>query len=424
MAIDLSPCATFLYTVLASHLTATLIATTPRKSFFRILGNFILCFIAYKQWTNIPNIPGSDTIRGMVAASVVISLLYATNLLFMTGIDLNDLIREKLAGPLSMGLRARIDAALKIVQNTRGIGTSWQVKGTPSHPAFYEPNRRSPDRGAYVLRQMVILIWQYLLLDAVTVPLKRMSVEDRAREMGPGTEWLFWNASPEQWTRKFKTGVIGWFVIARLIIDSNHRLFSIVAVGIGGSSPELWPPFFGSMWDAYTIRGFWGTFWHQSLRWILTSWSSLITRTILRLPRPSLVERYLNILLAFSVSGLIHVAYDIGSNVPLERSGAMHFFCSFAFGIMLEDAVQEAWKRLTGNRTVKSGETTIWKKIVGFVWVAVFLSVVTPFYAYPSLQVPKAAVPYSIAEKAGITPTLSAAVVGMLITKFWLGGDE
>ncbi|KAJ9254579.1 hypothetical protein DTO195F2_6564 [Paecilomyces variotii] len=424
MAIDLSPCATFLYTVLASHLTATLIATTPRKSFFRILGNFILCFIAYKQWTNIPNIPGSDTIRGMVAASVVISLLYATNLLFMTGIDLNDLIREKLADPLSMGLRARIDAALKIVQNTRGIGTSWQVKGTPSHPAFYEPNRRSPDRGVYVLRQMVILIWQYLLLDAVTVPLKRMSVEDRVREMGPGTEWLFWNASPEQWTRKFKTGVIGWFVIARLIIDSNHRLFSIVAVGLGGSSPELWPPFFGSMWDAYTIRGFWGTFWHQSLRWILTSWSSLITRTILRLPRPSLVERYLNILLAFSVSGLIHVAYDIGSNVPLERSGAMHFFCSFAFGIMLEDAVQEAWKRLTGNRTVKSGETTIWKKVVGFVWVAVFLSVVTPFYAYPSLQVPKAAVPYSIAEKAGITPTLSAAVVGMLITKFWLGGEE
>lgn len=124
------------------------------------------------------------------------------------------------------------------------------------------------------------------------------------------------------------------------------------------------------------------------------------------------------------MSGLIHVAYDIGSNVPLERSGAMHFFCSFAFGIMLEDAVQEAWKRLTGNRTVKSGETTIWKKVVGFVWVAVFLSVVTPFYAYPSLQVPKAAVPYSIAEKAGITPTLSAAVVGMLITKFWLGGEE
>ncbi|KAJ9202660.1 putative toxin biosynthesis protein Tri7-like protein [Paecilomyces variotii] len=424
MAIDLSPCATFLYTVLASHLTATLIATTPRKSLFRILGNFILCFIAYKQWTNIPNIPGSDTVRGMVAASVVISLLYATNLLFMTGIDLNDLIREKLADPLSMGLRARIDAALKIVQNTRGIGTSWQVKGTPCHPAFYEPNRRSPDRGVYVLRQMVILIWQYLLLDAVTVPLKLMSVEDRAREMGPGTEWLFWNASPEQWTRKFKTGVIGWFVIARLIIDSNHRLFSIVAVGLGGSPPELWPPFFGSMWDAYTIRGFWGTFWHQSLRWILTSWSSLITRTILRLPRPSLVERYLNILLAFSVSGLIHVAYDIGSNVPLERSGAMHFFCSFAFGIMLEDAVQEAWKRLTGNRTGKSGETSIWKKFVGFVWVAVFLSVVTPFYAYPSLQVPKAAVPYSIAEKAGITPTLSAAVVGMLITKFWLGGEE
>ncbi|KAJ9299847.1 hypothetical protein DTO271G3_2731 [Paecilomyces variotii] len=424
MAIDLSPCATFLYSVPASHLTATLIATTPRKSFFRILGTFILCFIAYKQWTNIPNIPGSDIIRGTAATSVVISLLYATNLLFITGVDLNDLIREKLADPSSMGLRARIDAGLKIVQNTRGIGTSWQVKGTPSHPAFYEPNRRSPDRGVYVLRQMVILVWQYLLLDAATIPVKRMSVEDRVHEMGPGTEWLFWNAGPEQWTRKFKTGVIGWFVIARLMIDSSHRLASIVAVGLGGSSPELWPPFFGSMWDAYTIRGFWGTFWHQALRWILTSWSSLITRTVMRLPRPSLIERYLNILLAFSVSGIIHVACDIGSNVPLERSGAMLFFCSFAFGIMLEDAVQEAWKRLTGTPTGKSGETPIWKKVVGFVWVAVFISVVTPFYLYPSMQETKASVPYSIAEKTGITPTLSAAVVGMLITKFWLGGEE
>ncbi|GAD92916.1 hypothetical protein NFIA_100450 [Paecilomyces variotii No. 5] len=423
MAIDLSPYTTFLYSVPAGNLTAALLATTSRNSIPRVLGFLVLCFIVYKQWTSVPNVPGPDIVRGTAASGTVSAFLAQTNLLFLTGIDVNDLIREKLADP-SMGLRARFDGAMKLVQGTRGIGTSWQVKGTPPHPAFYGPKRRSPDRGVFVSRQLFILIWQYLFLDAVSTTFMGMSIEDRVREMGPGTEMLFWNATPEQWMRKFKIGVIGWLVVCRLLIDSTYRLISVIAVGLGGSSPELWPPFFSSMWEAYTIRGFWGTFWHQGLRWTLTSWASLITRTILRLPRPSLVERYLHLFLAFSVSGLIHVACDLGSSIPLERSGAMRFFCSFAFGIMVEDAVQEAWRQLTGNRAEKSEDVPIWKKAVGLVWVAAFLTFVTPFYAYPSLQVPKAAVPYSIAEKLGMAPAISAAVVGMIITKFWLGGEE
>lgn len=257
MAIDLSPYATYLYCVPAGNLTAALLATTSRNSLPRIIGFLVLCLIAYKQWTNIPNVPGPDVVRGTAASGTVANLLYQTNLLFLTGINPNDLIREKLAD-LSMGLRGRINGAMKIVQGTRGIGTSWQVKGTPPHPAFYEPNRRSPDRWVFVSRQMFILIWQYLFLDAVSTTFKGLSIEDRAREMGPGTESLFWNATPEQWARKFKIGVIGWFVVCRLLIDSTYRLISVIAVGLGGSSPELWPPFFASMWDAYTIRGFWG----------------------------------------------------------------------------------------------------------------------------------------------------------------------
>lgn len=88
---------------------------------------------------------------------------------------------------------------------------------------------------------------------------------------------------------------------------------------------------------------------------------------------------------------------------------------------MVEDGIQEAWRRLTG--TQKSEVVPMWKKVIGFVWVAAFICAVTPLYAYPNVQEPKPAVPYSVAEKTGVSAAATAAVVGMLISKIWLGGE-
>lgn len=257
MAFDFSPYTPFVYAVVVSQFTGTLIATTARNSLPRVIGVFVLAFILYQQLIKVPYIRGFDAVRGTAASSFIVVFLQSVNLLLITGIDANDLICDKLADA-SMGIRGRIDAAMKLIGSPRAIGTGWQVKGTPPHPAFYEPNRKSPDRGIFVLRQTLIFISQYLLIDAITTSFSGVSIEDRIRLMGPGTQFLFWGATSEQWMARIKISLIGWFVVSRLLIDATYRICSIVAVVLGGSSPEVWPPFFGSMWDAYTIRGFWG----------------------------------------------------------------------------------------------------------------------------------------------------------------------
>ncbi|PGH12838.1 hypothetical protein AJ79_04062 [Helicocarpus griseus UAMH5409] len=178
---------------------------------------------------------------------------------------------------------------------------------------------------------------------------------------------------------------------------------------------------FGGMGDAYTLRGFWGKFWHQLLRWSYTSVSNHFTRRILRLRHPSLIERYANILTIFILSGLGHVLVFAGSGIPMaEWSGSMLFFCSFAAGFMTEDGVQELWRR-TGieKRLFADGRNarglSLFKRIVGWVWVLGFLSVVSPFFCYPMSRVPtgkEGMVPYSVVERVGVEGALGTVVAG------------
>lgn len=41
-------------------------------------------------------------------------------------------------------------------------------------------------------------------------------------------------------------------------LGGSHAIVSVVAVGSGMSEPELWPDFFGSVWDLYSVRNAWG----------------------------------------------------------------------------------------------------------------------------------------------------------------------
>jgi hypothetical protein len=45
----------------------------------------------------------------------------------------------------------------------------------------------------------------------------------------------------------------------------------------------------------------------------------------------------------------------------------MLVFQSFAFGIMVEDAVQAIWRRLTGEKFQFQESVPVWKKTIGFV---------------------------------------------------------
>jgi hypothetical protein len=57
---------------------------------------------------------------------------------------------------------------------------------------------------------------------------------------------------------------VNWIWIAYLMLEICHSIFAIIFVVILRlDTPESWPPLFGSPLEAWTIRRFWGKFWHK-----------------------------------------------------------------------------------------------------------------------------------------------------------------
>jgi hypothetical protein len=98
----------------------------------------------------------------------------------------------------------------------------------------------------------------------------------------------------------------------------------------------------------------------------------------------------------------MHLIMDLKCGLAASDSGALSCFLIQPFGIMFEDGCQELFrraKRAFGNTEADSKDTPLWRKLVGFIWVVVFLAVVTPHYNYPLnriLDVSKNGVPFSI----------------------------
>ena len=207
------------------------------------------------------------------------------------------------------------------------------------------------------------------------------------------------------------TSIVFWFV-GFLVVQVCYSALSLLAVSAGVSRPEVERPVFGSVAEAYTLRGFWGRAWHQFLRSRLTSIADWVTYDLLALPRSSgksskgegrngkakalimkLGSRYTHVLVCFLVSGIAHQFHDVALGMRWGESGAVVFFVLMAVGIMVEDAVQCVWYdvllSVRDRRNTQQGPEVrgaLWARIIGFLWVVFWLSVSTPWYAYPTMS--------------------------------------
>lgn len=72
----------------------------------------------------------------------------------------------------------------------------------------------------------------------------------------------------------------------------------------------------------------------------------------------------------------------MAASIPPKDSGAMRFFCTQALGIMLEDGAQEVFRRFGGKPGLPS-------RLLGYVWIVMFLSWSTAAWLYPAILVTK-----------------------------------
>lgn len=348
-------------------------------------------------------------------------------IVLFTGIDYQDLqAQHKFQHQGS--LLSNFWAAMRVTLDYSAVGTRWQVRGVPRMPAWLGSN---PRRVRFIARQIAVVAWQYLMLDLVQWVVRENEIvwnELVAVLLDPAV------AARHSWLLEAAVNIVVWFVLARLSLDLKWRAVSIFAVALGISEPASWPPMFGSSFEAYTVRNFWGKYWHQQLRWPLVATASFITRTILHLPQPSILERYTNIFLCFFVSGLIHLAAQY-KGPTLEKSGAVEFFSLSALAIMVEDCVQALWKRLptsdSGANTTKLNSLTnvnpvLWKKLVGSAWVLCFLVAVGPFYSYDMgyiALIEPMALPVNFTQLLTVQTTALALGAGMVFGVVFLGAE-
>lgn len=127
-------------------------------------------------------------------------------------------------------------------------------------------------------------------------------------------------------------------------------------------------------------------FWHQQFRTRLTNIASALTLNVLRLREKSLAARYVQIFFVFFLSGFHHLVVEYGIGLDWVTSGAMQFYMAQVVGIILEDAVRayqpQARRGLKDQNTSANRE----EKVLGYVWVLLWLSWSYPCMAYPILE--------------------------------------
>lgn len=304
----------------------------------------------------------------------------------------------------------RLDWVADVFCNFRGMGWSWRIpglappprwvqqqlhanSGTPVPPAVaadethvgLDGTRQPQTRRealSYALRTLVI---GYLLLDF----LKVVVLHDP----------YFWgviDAPPPSFLPSFiRTSPI-LTRIYRLLITLNAikwALTSIFAlaplffVGLLGpriigarASPWMYPDTFGSFRTILDkgLGGWWGSWWHQTFRFAFESPSKKLI-SLLNLDRRSVPCKFLQLSIAFFLSGALHAAgssTQSGATYPL--SGPFLFFMTQPLGIVLQ-LLLTASLRKTGVVTPKTPK--LMRQLGNFFYVHVWFFFTAPLLA-------------------------------------------
>ncbi|EAW16874.1 uncharacterized protein NFIA_002240 [Aspergillus fischeri NRRL 181] len=314
------------------------------------------------------------------------------NLLCFVGLEDNSLTTKHEPGKRP-GKPSRLRLALRLATSTRGVGTKWQVKNIPPFPAWVTSADGSVDRMRFLIRQTAILMWQYLALDLLYFGYFARFYQLQSFTHAPGTEFLgYYNPTAIQQGARLAIAIV-FMVALRLLLDWAYRCFSVISVGIKLTPPEDWPPLFGSIANAYTLRNFWGA-----------------------------GKRYTELILMFTLSAGFHYMSAIWCDFP-GHTGFLLIMTLHPFIIMLEDGIQSYVRRYVreGNgllRYVLGKEA--FRRLIGYGWVAFAgLYVTVPWCAFPIMRLPvykTVLVPHSLVERLGLTMgTLTVGSLGVAL---------
>ncbi|KAL1614590.1 hypothetical protein SLS54_009655 [Diplodia seriata] len=166
-----------------------------------------------------------------------------------------------------------------LLWNLRRVGTKRQAKNTAATTCG--------GRARFVGRRLCTTLAAYLVIDAM---LLAPSPDAALVAAGKDTLVQIRRLSVDDIIFRLVATFSFWLSTALLnLVMSNAVAIACVLTRL--SSPKDCPPLYGPIREAYTIRRFWGNFWHQCLRCGLTGHADAIVDAALPAKRSSAVSR-------------------------------------------------------------------------------------------------------------------------------------
>jgi hypothetical protein len=174
-----------------------------------------------------------------------------------------------------------------------------------------------------------------------------------------------------------------------------HTSASIIGVGLLRHSPSQWRPIYGPLKEAYTIRRFYGIFYHSLMRtafignaaWIVDSillgisHSTIISRIISS--RKGDLRKWLINLVALVICGIMHsVAIATVNGCPCDAQ--MRYYLYIFIGMLAEDSMFWLFKQLR-RRHLRWDKTGLGLRFGGYLWVFLFHCWMIPNSLYPDM---------------------------------------
>lgn len=155
------------------------------------------------------------------------------------------------------GIRADISAFSRYwkgfteIPNFLETGTPWEIKTNPF--SDIDPNY-VPSKPVFIMRTLLRVIISYIILDTFTL----LPADPEA--MSESKQYVF-SRHEDVTVAEIGEKVAGALIMACMIIGTVSFWlggWAIISVGLGISHPKDWPPFWGKVREAWSIRQLWG----------------------------------------------------------------------------------------------------------------------------------------------------------------------
>lgn len=170
-----------------------------------------------------------------------------------------------------------------------------------------------------------------------------------------------------------------------LTIETCHAGLAVIFVAIlRFDHPEEWPPVYGSILDAWTVKKFWGRYWHKLMTATYSSYSRAFSRVLCGARPGSSTDKMLVAMGVFAISGAGHalVNWQRGQ-VALERD-VLFFLANFSV-VVVEVAVAKALKPCCPSKNwAKLGQSWL-VRVLGYSWVCLWFIWIVPRWEFPRI---------------------------------------